>query len=252
MGWYWTAFLVAWGAAALFIVWQLRRHGLGLRVGLDVVLVSIPLIPFFTHLFSLWDGLGEIEDQATFWLTLEGWRSGHTSFGAVAGGLLALYLAARLHRRSFLLLADLAAPALFVATPFMRVGCFRTGCCFGAPTDLPWGVRFSLDHPFTPFTPPSHPVQIYELLLSLVVLACLPALFRRTGAAAGSGQRVLLSLLLYCGLRFSLEWVRIGGTSYVAALGMSPAQLQTLGAGLVCAGLLVHLRRRDAGILPSR
>jgi len=25
---------------------------------------------------------------------------------------------------------------------FGRIGCFLNGCCFGKPTDLPWGVRF--------------------------------------------------------------------------------------------------------------
>jgi phosphatidylglycerol:prolipoprotein diacylglycerol transferase len=33
------------------------------------------------------------------------------------------------------------------ALVFGRIGCFMNGCCFGRPTDLPWGVRFPYGAP---------------------------------------------------------------------------------------------------------
>jgi phosphatidylglycerol:prolipoprotein diacylglycerol transferase len=82
----------------------------------------------------------------------------------------------------------------------MRTGCFLNGCCFGVPTDLPWGVRF---RPGTPAwmhelatgsgglfatlageMRPVHPTQVYEALGALLVAAVALMLARR-GAPAG-------------------------------------------------------------------
>jgi hypothetical protein len=37
---------------------------------------------------------------------------------------------------------DVLAIGLTAALLFGRIGCFLNGCCYGKPTDLPWGVRF--------------------------------------------------------------------------------------------------------------
>lgn len=40
------------------------------------------------------------------------------------------------------LTADICAPGLMIALGIGRIGCFLNGCCYGAETDLPWGVRY--------------------------------------------------------------------------------------------------------------
>lgn len=37
---------------------------------------------------------------------------------------------------------DIMAPSSALGLAFGRIGCFLNGCCFGAPTDLPWAVKF--------------------------------------------------------------------------------------------------------------
>jgi phosphatidylglycerol:prolipoprotein diacylglycerol transferase len=37
---------------------------------------------------------------------------------------------------------DVLAIGLVAALMFGRIGCFLNGCCYGRPTDLPWGVSF--------------------------------------------------------------------------------------------------------------
>jgi phosphatidylglycerol:prolipoprotein diacylglycerol transferase len=37
---------------------------------------------------------------------------------------------------------DIMGVGLMLGLSFGRIGCFLNGCCFGRPTDLPWGVRF--------------------------------------------------------------------------------------------------------------
>ena len=38
--------------------------------------------------------------------------------------------------------ADIAAPCIALGIGVGRIGCFLNGCCYGATTDLPWGVTF--------------------------------------------------------------------------------------------------------------
>ena len=71
---------------------------------------------------------------------------------------------------------DFAAPIGVLAIAVQRgLGCFMAGCCYGHPTDLPMGIRFTtisragLAFPDTPL----HPTQLYYSLASLVLFFCL-------------------------------------------------------------------------------
>jgi phosphatidylglycerol:prolipoprotein diacylglycerol transferase len=241
---YWTFYLLTWIAVAVFFAWRARRHRVPAAAVLDGVIYVLPALVVGGHLLSAFLGLGEIEDWRAFFFTVEGWRAGHVSFGALAGALGALWLAARLHGLPGPLLIDLAMPGLFVASPLMRTGCFFTGCCFGAPTAMPWGVRFPLDHPFEPWTAPSHPTQLYEAAASLLVLAALPWLLRRLSARPGDGTTALLCALLFFLERFVIEFFRVGGTTVAVYRGLSEPHFVTLAGFLLCAGLLAWRLRR--------
>ena len=70
------------------------------------------------------------------------WHGGLEFLGGVvpATGFLLFYLHHRkLPVRRYL---DLMAIGLMMGLAFGRIGCFLNACCFGKPTDLPWGVRF--------------------------------------------------------------------------------------------------------------
>ncbi len=43
-----------------------------------------------------------------------------------------------------------------------RLGCFFAGCCYGKPTNLPWGTVFA-----SADTQPRHPNQLYEFIFHL-------------------------------------------------------------------------------------
>lgn len=243
---YWSFYLLTWVAVAAFFAWRARRHRVRFAVVLDSVLCVLPAIVVGGHLLSATLGLGEIEDWRSFFFTVDGWRAGHVSFGALLGALAALWLAARLHDLPGPLLIDLAMPGLFVASLLMRTGCFFTGCCFGAPTSMPWGVRFPLHHPFEPWTPPSHPTQLYEAATSLLVLAALPWLLHRARARPGDGITTLLCALIFFLERFVIEFFRVGGTTVAIYHGLSAPHFVTLAGFLGCSALLAwQLRTRS-------
>jgi len=103
------------------------------------------------------------------------------------GGLLAvLVLWWLFSRRWHLLLSSITDPLVShagVAIAIMRLGCFFNGCCYGKPSDLPWGMVFPLaeNNPvihlvginvMSAFLGASatlrHPTQLYEMAVALL------------------------------------------------------------------------------------
>lgn len=74
------------------------------------------------------------------WIAI--WRGGLVFQGALILSVPYVYLACRHYKIPFWRVADCAMPYLPLAHAFGRVGCFLNGCCYGARTDLPWGVSF--------------------------------------------------------------------------------------------------------------
>lgn len=79
-----------------------------------------------------------------------------------------------------------------------RLGCFVAGCCFGVPTDLPWGVVM---HDGIR----RHPNQFYEVLFHL---AAAGVLWRLEVRDRFPRQRLKLYLAAYCVFRFFTEFLR--------------------------------------------
>lgn len=80
-----------------------------------------------------------------------------------------------------------------------RLACFIGGCCYGAPTSLPWGVTFAnVDGP-------RHPTQLYEFAFHLGAVVFLWQCERRDWFRA---QRLKLYILAYLVFRFVTEFLR--------------------------------------------
>lgn len=116
--------------------------------------------------------------------------------GGILGGLGVALLAQAVLGGKLIPYRELAW-ALPATVAVGRVGCFLSGCCFGTPTDLPWGVVHeagSLGHGLhaalgyvegeAPASLPTHPYPLYDAV-GLVLWAPLIGLMaRRTRAAA--------------------------------------------------------------------
>ncbi|MBN1508534.1 MAG: prolipoprotein diacylglyceryl transferase [Sedimentisphaerales bacterium] len=70
------------------------------------------------------------------------WNGGLELLGGVLLAIVVIWLYIRHHRLPMRHYLDALAIGLVVALVFGRIGCFLNGCCYGKPTDLPWGVRF--------------------------------------------------------------------------------------------------------------
>jgi phosphatidylglycerol---prolipoprotein diacylglyceryl transferase len=166
--------------------------------------------------------------------------------GAIAVGLVFL------HRQGALFavpaIADAAVVAVAVGVAIGRVGCFLAGCCYGAPTDLPWAVHFPASHETSGLG--VHPTQLYDAAVAVVAVV-VAAVLQRRGATAGWSAIVVTGLLLVA--RFVTELVRADADR--GQIGpLSTSQLLALAGLVVLALLAARLKRRgdvdDAGPSP--
>jgi phosphatidylglycerol:prolipoprotein diacylglycerol transferase len=70
------------------------------------------------------------------------WNGGLELLGGVLLAIAVILLYIRYHRLPMRHYLDALAIGLVAALVFGRIGCFLNGCCYGKPTDLPWGVHF--------------------------------------------------------------------------------------------------------------
>ena len=107
------------------------------------------------HILVFWAMLGGILGGKVYFAVLNlDWRLLYSRSGLVwYGGFLAAAAAVLwvAHRRRLPLgsTLDAAAPALALGYGVGRVGCFLVGDDYGAPTQLPWGVKFPVGLPPT-------------------------------------------------------------------------------------------------------
>jgi len=211
-----------------------------------VILIGTPLTLILCHVIYFFTPGTLHADFQNFFFTLDGWRAGYSSVGLLIGAVLTVLIASVIHRFPKIELLDLYSPGAFVASAIWRTGCFVHSCCYGAPTSVPWAVRFTLVPELGIKTPPCHPVQLYEVLFSLAVLLILPFAIKKFDIRPGKGVVLGVCLIIYSVERFILEFFRIGGTSTRITLGMSATQLFALAviiAVIVTSAFLLNLKR---------
>ena len=75
------------------------------------------------------------------------WQGGLELLGGVILAITVILLYLRYHKLPIRKYLDILAIGLMAALIFGRLGCFMNGCCYGKPTQLPWGVRFPYGAP---------------------------------------------------------------------------------------------------------
>jgi phosphatidylglycerol:prolipoprotein diacylglycerol transferase len=185
-------------------------------------------------------------------ISLDFLRSGGVFYGGLLGAVTAGYFLMKRYKLPWWKTADACAPGIAIGNFFGRQGCFAAGCCWGKPTTLPWGVKFSeLGHEITgvPIDTHLHPTQLYESFAMLLVFFFLLWLHKRRRF---SGQVVLAYALLYSVIRFAIEFVRDDPRGDILGLttltGLSTSQLISLVVG-ISALIVLLIRRRRAQAL---
>jgi phosphatidylglycerol:prolipoprotein diacylglycerol transferase len=139
------------------------------------------------------------------------WDGGMSFHGGVVGTSLGILYLARKEKLSWLRIHDYVACCVPFGLFFGRLANFVNQELWGAPSTVPWAVRFQeVNAAGFPFLgPPRHPSQLYEAVLEgLILFAILWWMFWRTKARYEPGKLVGAFLFFYGLFRFAVEFIR--------------------------------------------
>jgi len=139
------------------------------------------------------------------------WDGGMSFHGGVIGTSLGIFYFARKEKLSWLRIHDYVACCVPFGLGFGRLANFINQELWGAPTTVPWAIRFQELNAFGQrvLGPPRHPSQLYEAFLEGIVLFCILAfMFWKTRARYEPGKLVGTFIFFYGLFRFGVEFIR--------------------------------------------
>lgn len=157
---------------------------------------------------------------------------GMTFMGGLIGGagtfvIVALAAKKREVKRSFFVVAEIAAPCVCLAHALGRIGCTLAGCCYGIESDNGWF--------FPAVGKKVLPTQFIEACFLFVLFAVLIVITLKNKP---NGFNLIIYCLAYSVFRFVIEFFR--GDPRGAFIGaLSPSQFQSIVLFLIGCGLLV-------------
>jgi len=250
--WYGVMVAVAFIVSLHLGVWRGKKRGLNPDVLFDLgiwLLVGALVGARVMYVAAEWRQYAEAPWEALFFF-----KGGLVFYGGVLGAVPVGLWFVRKKGLPTWLVADLAAPSLAVGHALGRIGCFLNGCCFGKPTQSPFGVVFAPGSAAWEYFSATmgrgdvrvHPVQLYEAVGEFFLFLVLLAWDRKKRF---HGQIFSLWLLLYGGLRLGLEELREGNPELL--LGLTGSQWISVAAISASFLLLFFLRRNRSETEPS-
>jgi phosphatidylglycerol:prolipoprotein diacylglycerol transferase len=198
-------FLIA--AAFLLGLWlalrQAEREGLAKDKITDIGFYALFAGIVGSRVFFIGTEWGHFADHPLDMIKI--WEGGLVFYGGV---IFAIPVAVWYARRQGLLLwqtADIWAPSIAVGHAIGRLGCLCAGCCYGLPTDLPWGITFSHPETLAIRGIPLHPTQLYESAAEFLNFAILVMIRRRKSF---HGQLFWVYVMNYAVIRALVELFR--------------------------------------------
>jgi len=172
------------------------------------------------------------------------WNGGLVFSGGLIAVLLVMAWYARQTGNSLWQIGDLWAPAAAVGQAIGRIGCFMAGCCYGKPTDMPWGVVFTDTRSLIPqdmLNIPLHPTQLYSSLSGFIIFIILMILSVKKRF---EGQILLWFLILHSTGRLLVERFRGDDRGLILGGSWTATQLLTIIILIVSVIMLFILKPR--------
>ncbi|NJC05054.1 phosphatidylglycerol:prolipoprotein diacylglycerol transferase [Sphingomonas kaistensis] len=138
------------------------------------------------------------------------WDGGMSFHGGVLGTSVGIIYLAWKQKLQWLRIHDYVACVVPIGLFTGRLANFVNAELWGAPTNVPWAVRFpEVIAGVVTLGPPRHPSQLYEAALEgLLLFVILAVMFWRTRARYQPGMLVGAFLFFYGVFRFGLEFIR--------------------------------------------
>ncbi|MFH1387433.1 MAG: prolipoprotein diacylglyceryl transferase [bacterium] len=151
-------------------------------------------------------------------------NGGLVFLGGLILGLLSIIIFAKKYKLPLAKILDILTPGVIIGYALGRIGCFFNGCCFGLPTELPWGMAFPHDCLAGTFFPYSHihPTQLYSSLIAFLIFGLLLWQYPRKSY---DGQIFYWGIILYSIYRFLIEFIRFSPMHWFS---LTPSQWLSL------------------------
>ena len=143
------------------------------------------------------------------------WEGGLASHGGVLGIIIAVYFYSRnVTKKSMIWTFDRVIVPTGFTSAFIRLGNLMNHEIYGGQTSEPWGFRFIENinawmagaPPI--YTEPSHPTQIYEAIVYLIVFAITMYLYWKTNAKEKQGLLIGIAMIIIFASRFFIEYIK--------------------------------------------
>jgi phosphatidylglycerol:prolipoprotein diacylglycerol transferase len=184
------------------------------------------------------------------------WDGGMSFHGGVIGTSLGIFYLAWKEKLSWLRIHDYVACCVPFGLFFGRLANFVNQELWGAPTTMPWAIRFQEINQYHQLVlgPPRHPSQLYEAVLEGLVLgAILWWMFWKTDARYQPGKLVGAFLFFYGVFRFGIEFIREPDSQLIAFTQATHLHMgQWLSLPMILGGLYLMLtaKRRRVRVEP--
>jgi prolipoprotein diacylglyceryl transferase len=233
-------------AAVLIMEYRLRRRGVAPWASLDMAVWAVPFgivgARIYHVITSPQDYFGDGGHPARVFMI---WEGGLGIWGAVAGGALGAWFAARQLGLPLSVFADALAPGLPVAQAIGRLGNWFNNELYGSPTTLPWGLRVHdmdssnpghatvIDGKAVTLPDLYHPTFLYEAIWDIGVAVLVFLLDRKY--KFGRGRAFALYVMAYTAGRFWIEMLRIDQANKILGI-----RLNVFTAIVVFLGALIY------------
>lgn len=236
--------------ACVVTEYRLRRRGVAPGAVLDIAVWAVPagiIGARIYHVITSPEKYFGADGQPLKAFAI--WEGGLGIWGAVAGGAVGAWFAARQLGIPFAVVADALAPGLPLAQAIGRFGNWFNNELYGGRTTLPWGLEVHVmdpdnpgralrDDAGNPVLQPGlyHPAFLYEALWNIGVAALVVVLDRKL--RLGRGRAFALYVMGYTAGRFWIELMRTDEANHILGL-----RLNVWTAALVFLGALVYFLR---------
>jgi prolipoprotein diacylglyceryl transferase len=218
--------------AVLVMEWRLRRRGVAPWASLDMAVWAVPFGIIGARIYHVVTSPGDYFGAGGDPIRIfQIWEGGLGIWGAVAGGALGAWFAARQLGLPLSVFADALAPALPLAQGIGRLGNWFNNELYGSVTTLPWGLRVHdmdranpghatvIDGKAVTLPDLYHPAFLYELVWDFGVAGLVFWLDRRF--KFGRGRAFAIYVMAYTAGRFWIEMLRVDEANHIFGIRLN-------------------------------
>ena len=193
----------------LFVIFVSRRARLDSEAGVYVYTFGLIGCGVGAKLLYLLVSAGQIardiEEYGWLKTVIAYIQGGMVFYGGLLGAIAAAVITARYLKMNIKDYYPALVPGIAIMAGFGRIGCFLTGCCYGAHTDSPLHIIYP-EGALAPAGTPLVPVQLYEALFEFLMVPVLLLIIKLKPAL--SAKLLAIYCAAYAVFRFVLEFWR--------------------------------------------